>query len=982
MKENNSSGWTSLLEGFPWFEGSDNFHIPAYSEFMPSPKVGISPYGDIDYSIFSKEDVFGWNISEIEEEMELKPGMDQIGKQILKQIQHLGKGLPAHHIAGHANHNLTNNPYWPEELSNMVGKLNHEKYVSLLPLMLSRTQDDKGRVSWTYFGSSIQGPEEAFWKSFYTAPGTEISDNISLEFFKTLLENVYHEKSDSNTSLTKLGFYILPTNEHDQLPSFTKKYILTDKDSFANIKYLLTFRPFSQLPNIVKEKYLSGQLHLLPFPGSLVFWGMPTYNKLAKNFPLAKQIPLQNLIPRHRGRGSIRTTQTGWIHEPHPDVDISKVHHHLLHDNYHRTHRWQRIHTHENELAMPTRISGIVKTLFSTELSSLGLYDKPMARNSQIWSKDFDLVLDGPNASKQKFTEVEKKLLGGGLFGYRFFYLPMQTGLHYIYWHRPLIGYFSEKTGEMEVLQTTLNGYITAYHKDDLKYSDPIELWPRILRRKTHLTAIHGFDRKHDHYAYQHALSIISLFEGWELFGKKPLSRCFAQRLAHIAKNKKLDHWLDELPALALKNEDGLWMKNEIEKLLEPKEQCEENDLSLTFSETANRSFEEKWWNDIKFLAHGNFINKDNADCVKDEDTTKHLTHHHRDLEKLGDYLIQRHRDAIKEAGMEGKAFCGELPFKWLTDFDFSVFGGWKHNHEGLTYERNILVVIPGKNRNEAVVMGDHYDTAYMEDVYDKDDGGTGARISANGADDNFSASTTLLLAAPIFLKMAKEGKLERDIWLIHLTGEEFPSDCMGARNFCERIIRKSLVLKIDKETQIDLSKTEIKGAFVMDMIGHNNDNNTDVFQISPGRSAESLQLAQQAHISNMLWNKHTHEWNQQPDRKHLPRGKRIKNDYETPEKAAFLTLEGNVRNHLDPHSSLFNTDGQIFSDTGAPIVLFMENYDISRTGYHDTHDTMENIDLDYGSAFAAICIETVARVATLPPNEIWKRENAIITDK
>jgi hypothetical protein len=42
-----------------------------------------------------------------------------------------------------------------------------------------------------------------------------------------------------------------------------------------------------------------------------------------------------------------------------------------------------------------------------------------------------------------------------------------------------------------------------------------------------------------------------------------------------------------------------------------------------------------------------------------------------------------------------------------------------------------------------------------------------------------------------------------------------------------------------------------------------------------------------------------------------------------------------------------------------------MENYDISRTGYHDTHDTMENIDLDYGSALAAICIETVAQVAS-----------------
>ena len=48
----------------------------------------------------------------------------------------------------------------------------------------------------------------------------------------------------------------------------------------------------------------------------------------------------------------------------------------------------------------------------------------------------------------------------------------------------------------------------------------------------------------------------------------------------------------------------------------------------------------------------------------------------------------------------------------------------------------------------------------------------------------------------------------------------------------------------------------------------------------------------------------------------------------------------------------------------------FMENYDISRQGYHDTHDTMENIDLDYGAAISAIAIETIARVATLKDTE------------
>jgi len=80
---------------------------------------------------------------------------------------------------------------------------------------------------------------------------------------------------------------------------------------------------------------------------------------------------------------------------------------------------------------------------------------------------------------------------------------------------------------------------------------------------------------------------------------------------------------------------------------------------------------------------------------------------------------------------------------------------------------------------------------------------------------------------------------------------------------------------------------------------------------------------------------------------------------------APFLPLSGHVRVPSDPQSTLYNTDGQIFSDAGVPVVLFMENYDINRTGYHDTHDTMENIDLGYGAAVAAIAIESVARAAT-----------------
>jgi hypothetical protein len=151
-----------------------------------------------------------------------------------------------------------------------------------------------------------------------------------------------------------------------------------------------------------------------------------------------------------------------------------------------------------------------------------------------------------------------------------------------------------------------------------------------------------------------------------------------------------------------------------------------------------------------------------------------------------------------------------------------------------------------------------------------------------------------------------------------------------------------------------------------MDMIGHNRDDERDVFQIAPGTGAASLRLARQAHEANRSWNAHALRWNQSPARRHLGRGRRISGEGGRPIPARHLALQGQVRTPLNPRSSLFNTDGQIFSDVGVPVVLLMENYDINRKGYHDSRDTMEGIDLDYGSALAAIAIEATARVAGL----------------
>ncbi len=971
MDTGNSTGWKYLLEDYPWFDGEGRFPLPAYSEFTPPPRLGRAPYGAWD-DVFSENDPHGWRVSEAEQEFEFKSGIKNISKQILEQIVELGEGKPAHHIAGHQRRNLADNPFWPDELAEHAGRLRHERYVILLPLAFSKTQDDQGRVRWTFFGGSEQGPERAFWRSFYSAPSQEKPARDSVSFISRLLHSVYGETADDESQLLRVGFRILPSPttpglpyvNSEPLPKWTRPFIVDGNTTFESVKYLLTFTPFRNLPPLVRRSYLDGKLHLLPFPGSLLFWGIPIYHRLQKDLPLAMQLPLQRLVARHDGPGGIRVPQSGWLHEPRQDEEVAELKEELLLNTYHRTNRWNRIRRYEDWAAKSTKTDKVARTLFSTALDAIDLYDKPMARNCQLWRESGEVLLDGPKASRGDIEKAAAELLEGGIFRYRFQFPAMRVGMHEVYWHRPIVAFQSRKGGEIEMHEEQLSGYMTAYRVDSIDLENPVELFPRYLSRETYLIALKHFDTVHDHYEHQTALNIVTLLDACEQLGEKSLPRSFAQHLIRTAKEETLDEWLSALPGRASRRDVGEKVGDAFQSMVRADKTLPE---AITFEYTATRAYEEAYWNDILSLSHGTYRNKDNADVVQDPPTLQHVDHNRRDLERLGDYLISRHKQSIAEAEMRGKAAVGELPFRWETDFDFTLFGGWRLSQEGRDGERNILVVIPGKNRGEVVVLADHYDTAYMEDVYDKSRGGSGARLASAGADDNDSATATLLQAAPVFLELSREGKLERDVWLLHLTGEEFPADSMGARHFCQAIVEKKLKLQIEDGQMVDLSSVRVSGIFVMDMIAHNRENGRDIFQISPGKNRESLGIAYQAHLANMIWNAQTREWNRREDRRGRGRGDRCRDGITIPEIARHPELDGQVRTFDDPQSSLYNTDGQIFSDIGAPVVLFMENYDIDRTGYHDTKDTMENIDLDYGAAVSAIAIESVARVATLP---------------
>jgi hypothetical protein len=960
-------GWQRLIPRDDCFHGEGNFRIDAYSEFLPAPWVGWKPYATqpVDPELFSADDSWGWQVGEFEETLEMRPGLAHVGKQVMAKLARLLDGDPD---TGLPKLDLTNNPFWPPELA-AEPKLPQERGVALLPLAFSRTQDDKGRVRWTLFGNSEQGPGKAFWRSFFTAPKKELPAEQGIGFFCRLLRAVYGAKLDGADDLRRAGFRILPDEnplfdfwEEGPLPSWAEQFRLSDRQALNNVKYVLSFRPFGKLPIAVRKAYLSGKLSLLPFPGSLTFWGVPSYRRLQRELPFALQLPLLLNIARHHMPSGVRVPQSGFLHEPNADQPHPRSHVALVRNTYKRTHRWDKILRDADELALIGKEDKMLHVLFSTIPDDLMLYDKPMARNVQLWTEDFKLLLNGPTATPEQIKRAMKVVEKGGLFGYRFLFPAMRVGQHEVYWHRPLVAYRNAK-GEAVILPDAPLGYLTAYDLDKPNLDKPLELWPRLQHRAPTRNALALLEAADCHGALPIVRNVHKLFETYQVMGRKPLPRGFAQQLCSLRHGEPLRTWLETIPNPRLAAEVSDLVEPETVPLAQAKGAKVPD--SLTYAHSAKRSFEVEYWKTIVELAEGTFLNKNNADCVRDEITQRLLPYHERHLENLGDYLLAYYNRKIAAAKLTGKALAGEVPFQWRTDFDYSWMGGWLKNQETAA-ERDLLIMIPGRDRKRAIIMADHYDTAYMAAKYHKEIGGCGARMAACGADDNHSATAAMMLAAPIFLEMSKKGQLACDIWLVHLTGEEVPADCLGARALTQRLVERTLKLHLPGGKTKDLSNVIVDGLYVSDMIAHNNDHERNIFQISPGTDPASMRLAYHAHIAAEIWNASVPEWNKSPERDGRPPGRRSPHGAAIPEVAPFQALTGQVRPAVDPHSTLYNTDGQIFSDAGVPCVLFMENYDINRVGYHDTHDTMENIDLDYGAALCAITIESVARAATV----------------
>jgi hypothetical protein len=284
-----------------------------------------------------------------------------------------------------------------------------------------------------------------------------------------------------------------------------------------------------------------------------------------------------------------------------------------------------------------------------------------------------------------------------------------------------------------------------------------------------------------------------------------------------------------------------------------------------------------------------------------------------------------RRRTLIKKEAEESDCEL-ELVVEWLEE-RYQTLGIHTHR-QSFAYRAgpraNLIATVPGLDATlPPIVVADHIDTAFAGDVFALNQ----TRVAVPGADDNGSATATLLRLAALISQFADlAGRLQRTILLVHLTGEEYPADDLGARHLVSDWLTHG---------------RDVAAIVLMDMISWRQNASDGLFQISAGSSNASLAVARCAFdVASVYINQFT----------------------PMPIKPAF-------RAETDPRQYLYNTDGALFSWSGFPVILINEHINrlehLDRHHYHETTDALAFMDPAFGASVARVAIETVLHLAT-----------------
>ncbi len=886
--------WNDALGPDSW-KPPASYPIRAYSEFMPAPKEGARPYELLWETPAALKASPDWR--------RIARGADTFVVSWYDELRVIRPGLEE--VTGQ----------W---LRRLAGR---KPVAALFSAALTRTQNDRGQTPWTLLGGTGDSETE-FWESF----SRPRSFSAWLCGFLSK-GGLVAGKCLGTSDLQALGVWVLSSH-----PARAAEAKLLAGKASAFPKVVLTFEPKEKWPARWLEAFEAGRLDVIPHPGTL----LPERSKLISDLAGAgdsRQLALAEIFSGFTVNGDLRIPKYAELTVE--ESDRGRRRNAARFSRYFSTQTWS--------VGADVPISAF-RLLFDSSPEALELYGKPLARNSEIWGSGGapkgHWILTGPSAGKTEIERARSRLLSAGpgeTFQYREVFPPLEVQGNSVEWRRPVAAWFDPLAQRLAADWSRPGRAVLSRASGQTVLTvDLDERWGVEKDLAANLDS-------------ETAGQVLRLAEFSEVSGAKLAPETAASLLGGADLGAWRKRLASKSPAAA-----GL-VSTRIDPALSVRPIT-----ALTWGRTVGEPFEHSYWEKLVDLSEGPYVDKNNTDCVGKTLTDRCRRNHLPDL--ASKYL----RPYYQRLGY-GTFFHA---FHWVTDFEFETkqdrgrtwWGGLELNRPGRPLadierdgHKNVIVVIPGRNHDEAVILADHYDTAYMEDAFED----RGLRHAAPGADDNHSGTAALMEAA-----IALSGlDLKRDVWLVHLTGEEFPSDCLGARALTEALVTGTALIAGRKNPKIT-------GLFVLDMIGHNTDRDhspsaPSIFQIATGRGPKAAALGRLAHEVTAQWNREAPGWNRKLSR--TASWERIKLSgaaVPRPRTSVLPEFRGEIRTDADPKSTLYNTDGIIFSDAGIPAVLFMENYDISRSGYHDSKDTLENIDLDYAAGMARLAIETVAQAA------------------
>ena len=220
----------------------------------------------------------------------------------------------------------------------------------------------------------------------------------ALDFFRTLLGRVYQEPASKLANLLHAGFRILPvtTIEAEPLPTWAHEFVITDDEPLKGVEYLLTFRPFRDLPAAAKRKYFAGELHLLPLPGSFLFWGCLVVQASCRRRS-ASPSKCRSCTSSNDTKCSARSApQSGWFEEVSETESATKRKKlkepgwKPIRDTFKRIYRQARRRIASTIISSTLMSTGCLYVLFSTRARRTSIFiTSRWPRNVQLWDSEY-----------------------------------------------------------------------------------------------------------------------------------------------------------------------------------------------------------------------------------------------------------------------------------------------------------------------------------------------------------------------------------------------------------------------------------------------------------------------------------------------------------------------------------------------------------------------------------------------------------------